>query len=656
MKLEKIFIFISTLSLCFFSCSDDDNVVNLQLSSVKVGAYNLDLNNSQNNLAAATTAPIVATFSLPLDISSAAGHVQLTRESSGEVVPLAFTFLETNTVLSALPANELIGGEMYKLTISSELRGAGGETFPGTSITFTTSAATLDIISFNLGGQDGLQGGQITDVSCDGIFEITFSKPLKPSTVIAENIFLSRDGAVVPATINLSDENRKVIVTTNERMPDLIRYQLSITNKVKGNNNENVQQTIKVFYTAPDPTPDFPTVSDDALLTLVQEQTFKYFWDFGHPVSGMARERNTSGDVITSGGSGFGIMAIIVGIERNFISRSEGVTRLQKIVSFLENADRFHGVWPHWLDGNTGDVVPFSSRDNGGDLVETSFLIQGLLTFRQYMQPADTIGNNLINRINDLWKTVEWDFYRKNNENVLYWHWSPNFNWEMNFPLYGYFEEQITYVLAAASPLHGIPKEVYNNGYGKNGEIIKNNTYYGYTLPLERPSPLFWVHYSYLGLDPHFTDDYANYWDQNVNATLINQAYCIDNPKNFVGYSDSFWGLTSSDSPNGYTAHSPANDLGVVSPTAALSSFPYTPTESMKALKFFYYTLGDRLWGEYGFYDAINLTEGWTANSYLAIDQGPIIVMIENHRTGLLWDLFMSAPEIQTAQTLLGFH
>ncbi|HZI26401.1 MAG TPA: glucoamylase family protein [Chryseolinea sp.] len=656
MKLEKIFIFIWTLSLCFFSCSDDDNVVNLQLSSVKVGAYNLDLNNSQNNLAAPTTAPIVATFSLPLDISSAAGHVQLTRESSGEVVPLVFTFLESNTVLSGLPAMELPGGERYKLTISSELRGAGGETFPGTSITFTTSAATLDIISFNLGGQDGLQSGQMTNVSCDGVFEITFSKPLKPSTVTAENIFLSRDGAVVPATINLSDENKKVTLTSNERMLDLVRYQLMITNKVKGNNNENVQQTIIVFYTAPDPTPDFPTVSDDALLTLVQEQTFKYFWDFGHPASGMARERNTSGDVITSGGTGFGIMAIIVGIERNFISRSEGVMRLQKIVSFLEKADRFHGVWPHWLDGNTGDVVPFSPRDNGGDLVETSFLIQGLLTFRQYMQPADTVGNNLINRINGLWETVEWDFYRKSNENVLYWHWSPNFNWEMNFPLYGYFEEQITYVLAAASPLHGVPEEVYHNGYGKNGAITKNNTYYGYTLPLESPSPLFWVHYSYLGFDPHFSDDYANYWDQNVNATLINQAYCIDNPKNFVGYSDSFWGLTSSDSPNGYAAHSPANDLGVVSPTAALSSFPYTPTESMKALKFFYYTLGDRLWGEYGFYDAINLTEGWTANSYLAIDQGPIIVMIENHRTGLLWDLFMSAPEVQAAQTLLGFR
>ena len=653
MKTAKILIFIG--SLFFFSCSDDD-VVNLDLSSVKIGTYNLDLNNFENNLAAPTTEPIIVSFSAPLDVASAAQHIQLATESSGDVVSLTVTFLDNNKTFSALPTGELMGGEKYKLTLSADLRGANGEVFPGTSISFATSAPTLDIISLSLGGQDGLQPGQITDVACEGIFEITFSKPLNPSTATTENIILSGSAGTVPATISLSDENKKITLSSSQRLRDLTRYQLLITNKVKGSNNENVQQTTKSFYTAVDPTPDFPPISDDALLTLVQQQTFKYFWDFGHPASGMARERNTSGDIVTSGGSGFGIMAIIVGIERNFISRTAGVERLQKIVSFLEKADRFHGVWPHWLDGATGGVVPFSARDNGGDLVETSFLIQGLLSFRQYLQPSDTIGNNLINRINNLWKTVEWDFYRKNNERVLYWHWSPDFGWEMNFPLYGYFEEQITYVLAAASQLHSIPKDVYQNGYGKNGAIKKNNTYYGYKLPLESPSPLFWVHYSYLGLDPHFSDEYENYWEQNVNATLINQAYCIDNPKKFVGYSDSFWGLTSSDNPNGYAAHSPANDIGVVTPTAALSSFPYTPAESMKALKFFYYTLGDRLWGNYGFYDAINVTQGWTADSYLAIDQGPIIVMIENHRTGLLWDLFMSAPEIQAAQTILGFY
>ncbi len=226
----------------------------------------------------------------------------------------------------------------------------------------------------------------------------------------------------------------------------------------------------------------------------------------------------------------------------------------------------------------------------------------------------------------------------------------------MNFALSGYFEEQITYFLAAASPTHGIPKIVYSNGYGKNGAIVSNGTYYGYTLPLESPAPLFWVQYSYLGLDPHFTDDYTNYWTQNVNATLINYSYCVANPQQYAGYSDRCWGLTASDNPNGYGAQSPGNDNGTITPTAALSSFPYSPAESMRALRFFYDILGDRLWGPYGFYDAFNVTSGWYANSYLAIDQGPIIVMIENHRSGLLWNLFMTAPEVQGAKTTLGFH
>jgi hypothetical protein len=307
------------------------------------------------------------------------------------------------------------------------------------------------------------------------------------------------------------------------------------------------------------------------------------------------------------------------------------------------------------VNGATGKVIPFSAKDNGGDLVETSFLVQGLLTFRQYLTQSDTVGNNLINRINKLYEEVEWDWYRKNGENVLYWHWSPNYNWDMNFALYGYFEEQITYVLAAASPTHSIPKEVYTNGYGRNGQIVTNNSYYGYDLPLGGLAPLFWVHYSYLGLDPHFSDDYADYWTQNVNASLINYSYCVENPKNYVGYSSDCWGLTASDNQNGYNAHSPSNDLGVVTPTASLSSFPYTPTESMQALKFFYYIIGDRLWGPYGFYDAFNITQGWTASSYLAIDQGPIIVMIENYRTGLLWNLFMSCPEITSAENKLNF-
>jgi hypothetical protein len=495
-----------------------------------------------------------------------------------------------------------------------------------------------------------------TNASLQPKIVISFSERIDHASA-EDFILLSSSNNTIPLEFSFSDNDSTVTVHPSAPLNHLAIYNFKISESLTSTSKKKFGSSMDIkIVTTIDPSDKFPRITDEALLTLTQQQTFKYFYDFAHPASGMARERNTSGNTITTGGSGFGIMALIVGMERNFITRQQGIQHMTKVVTFLEKADRFHGAWSHWIDGSTGKVIPFSTKDNGGDLVETSFLVQGLLTFRQYLHPADTVGNNLINRITTLWQGVEWDWYRKNNENVLYWHWSPTFNWDMNFPLYGYFEEQITYLLAAASPTHSIPKIVYSNGYGKNGAIVKNNTFYGIKLPLESPAPLFWVQYSYLGLNPHFSDDYANYWEQNVNATLINHAYCVANPKNYAGYSDECWGLTASDNQNGYNAHSPGNDLGVITPTAALSSFPYTPTESMKALKFCYYKLGDRLWGQYGFYDAFNLTEGWTANSYLAIDQGPIVVMIENYRTGLLWNLFMSAPEVQNGATKLSFH
>lgn len=524
----------------------------------------------------------------------------------------------------------------------------------------------LSITSFKIDGVEKLGAGQIRDISRTPSFEILFSAPLDPDFITLEFIDLS--GSEV-FSYTLSNNDKTLTVTATQPLKHLFKYLFWISQELKGKGGESMtNQFSQYFHTVLDPAPKLPLLPNDEdndtdntndLLSVVQKQTFKYFYDFAHPASGMARERNSSGNTVTSGGSGFGIMALIVGMERGFITRAEGLTHMDKILDFLETADRFHGAWPHWMNGNTGDVIPFSANDNGGDLVETSFLVQGLLTFRQYLNTGVPEENTLINRINVLWHGVEWDWYRRCEptcQNVLYWHWSPDKNWTMNFALYGYYEEQITYFLAAASPTHSIPKIVYSNGYGKNGAIVKNNTYEGIVLPLESPAPLFWVQYSYLGLDPHFTDDYANYWTQNVNASLINQKYCIRNPKNFVGYSDACWGLTSSDNQNGYSGHSPNNDLGVIAPTAALSSFPYTPTESMKALKFFYYTMGDRLFGAYGFYDAFNPTENWYASSYLAIDQGPIIVMIENYRTGLLWDLFMSAPEVQVAKDKLDFN
>ncbi|KYG76026.1 beta-glucosidase [Roseivirga spongicola] len=408
---------------------------------------------------------------------------------------------------------------------------------------------------------------------------------------------------------------------------------------------------------------------EDSLLNLVQYQTFQYFWEGAEPNSGMARERyhmddiypSHDKDIITSGGSGFGLMAIIVGIERGFITREQGVERFERITDFLENADTFHGVFPHWWDGKTGKAKAFSQKDDGGDLVESSFLAAGLLTVRQYLDKNIDREAKLADRMDAIWKNIEFDWHTR-GENVLYWHWSPNYGWEMNFDVRGYNECLIMYVLAAASPDHSIDPAVYHEGWAMNGEIANDTVFYGLETELNHyetndspVGPLFWAHYSYLGLNPKgLKDQYADYWKLNQNHAMIHYKYAVDNPNEFEGYGPNLWGFTSSYSMRGYAGHRPDRDLGVISPTAALSSFPYTPEESMAMLKHLYTDL-DTLVGEFGPYDAFSLQEDWHLPRYLAIDQGPIPVMIENYRSGLIWELFMSAPEIKVGLDKLGF-
>lgn len=402
----------------------------------------------------------------------------------------------------------------------------------------------------------------------------------------------------------------------------------------------------------------FPRIPDEELLTLVQQQTFRYFWDFGHPVSGMARERSTSNDVVTTGGTGFGIMAMVVAAERNFITHREALERIQQIVGFLDTkCTTYHGAFAHWINGATGATQPFSQYDNGADLVETALLFQGLLTARQYFASADVAERQLREDITRLWEAVEWDWFCKNKEKVLYWHWSPEHEWHINLKINGWNESLIVYALAASSPTYPIDKEVYETGWTRNGAFVNGKNFYGYPLPLgpDNGGPLFLSQYSFLGIDPKaIKDQYTDYWTQNRNHSLINYSYCVANPKNYAGYGRDCWGLTASDGDKGYSAHSPSNDKGVIAPTAALSAMPYTPEESMRALHFFYYKLGDKLWKEQGFADAFNLGAQWYDNQHIAIDQGPIILMIENHRTGLLWSLFMADTEIQTGLRKLG--
>jgi hypothetical protein len=411
-------------------------------------------------------------------------------------------------------------------------------------------------------------------------------------------------------------------------------------------------------------------LTDDQLLTEVQKQTYKYFYEGAEPISGLARERYHSDniypdndkDIIATGASGFGMMGTLVAIERQFITKEQGFQHLKRGLDFLEKAERFHGAWPHWMYPD-GKAKPFGKNDDAGDLVETSFLAQALICIRQYYVNGNAAEQALAKQADDLWKGIEWNFYRKNGENVLYWHWSPTVEWKMNFAITGYNECLITYIMAASSPTHGVPAEVYHQGWAKNGAINTNISMFGHPIKLkhnvvgESIGPLFWAHYSYLGLNPKgLKDKYADYWQENRNQTLINYDYAIANPKGYEGYGKNSWGLTASYSVKGYAAHMPNEDLGVISPTAALSSYPYTPKESLQMIRHLYENKKDKMWGEFGFYDAYSETNNWYPKRYLGIDQGPIVVMIENGRTGLIWNLFMSAPEIQQGLTKLGFY
>lgn len=484
--------------------------------------------------------------------------------------------------------------------------------------------------------------------------KIHFSNPVDSTKFRKSSVFFSGNTDTLYKTRFVKDRTLEITPDSSLRPLSVYRFVFDAGPNLGGSLSRAFSF---IFYTSIDSTPKFPSISDDSLLTLVQKQTTGYFWDYAHPVSGLARERFGSGDIVTTGGSGFGMMALITAVERRFITRQQALSHFTRQVNFLLKSDRFHGAFPHWLNGATGKVYPFSQKDNGGDIVETAFLMQGLLTVRQYFRNGPHEEQMLCDSINKLWAGVEWDWYR-NNQNRLFWHWSPVFQWQMNMPVTGWNEALIVYILAAASPAHSIPPAVYDEGWARNGGIRNGKTFYNSRLPLgeDYGGPLFFAHYSFLGLDPRkLSDKYAGYWEQNTAHALINYNYCVQNPSGMRGYSQAVWGLSASDIPGGYSASSPRNDAGVIAPTAAISSIPYTPVESLRALKFFYYVLGDRLWGEYGFRDAFSLEKLWFDDSWLAIDEGPIVVMIENFRSGLLWNLFMSSEEIRNGLVKLQF-
>ena len=417
--------------------------------------------------------------------------------------------------------------------------------------------------------------------------------------------------------------------------------------------------------------------TDDELMTMVQEASFRYYWEAGHPAAGLAPEV-LPGDtnLLALGGSGFGVMALLAGAERGFKTREAVAERVLKIVRFLARADRFHGVWPHFLNGDTGKVIPFFGKyDNGGDLVETAFMIQGLLAARQYFDRDTAAEREIRDTVTRLWREVEWSWYRQTpDSDVLYWHWSPDYGFYINHPLIGWNETMIIYLLAIASPTHPVPAEMYYTGWAGTSDrhvryreswsrttvgnrYANGNTFYGIKLDVGvgNGSDLFFTHFSFMGFDPRgIRDRYTNYFDNNRAIALISHAYSIENPRGFLGYGDDTWGL-SAGIYSGGGRPLPRDDNGTINVMASLASMPYTPEESLAALKHYYRDLGAKVWGIYGFHDGFNETQNWFDEVYMALNQAPTTVMIENHRTGLIWDLFMANPEIQPALDAIGF-
>jgi hypothetical protein len=490
-------------------------------------------------------------------------------------------------------------------------------------------------------------------------------QPSDASDLLSYRIYRSNDGqAFLPIGTQLGTRTR-YLDFTDARDHD-VYYRITALD-VAG--NESAPSTVVHGRTR--------ELNDDELQSMVQEACFRYYWDAGHPNAGLAPEV-LPGDpnLLAMGGSGFGVMALVVGAERNFAPREAVAARVLKIARFLAKADRFHGVWPHFINGDTGKTIPFFGKyDNGGDLVETAFMIQGLLTARQYFNRGTADEREIRDIVTRLWREVEWDWYRKTpDSDVLYWHWSPDAAFHISHPLIGWNESMIIYLLAIASPTHPVPAEMYHTGWAgtsprhinyrrgwsrtKVGDhFVNGNTFYGQKLEVGEGtgSDLFFVHFSFMGFDPRgLRDRYTNYFKNNQAITRINYAYCVDNPRKFVGYGEDCWGLSVGINAGGGKPY-PRDDNGTISVMASLASTPYTPVESLRALKHFYRDLGPKVFGVYGFHDGFNQTQNWFEEAYMALNQAPITVMIENQRTGLIWKNFMANPEIKPALDAIGF-
>ncbi|NCB67653.1 MAG: hypothetical protein EOM47_02245 [Bacteroidia bacterium] len=446
----------------------------------------------------------------------------------------------------------------------------------------------------------------------------------------------------------------------------IINIRTNLKSPIKGLGSSILILVVFMFFSCKDPVvPTITVVKNDetyspskvrAVMDEWQRKNFNFFFNGASP-TGMALEGNDRGDVVTTGGSGFGVMALIVGTERGWITREQSTTHMQKIVRFLGKAERYKGAWSHWYNPD-GTAHAFGDQVKTGDIIETAFMMAGLLAAGEYYTNTTAVEKEIRDSVASFWKTINWRFFA-GTDNALNWLYYSQEN-RLTMHIKGWNEGLISYILALGAPEPmNISADVYNNGWLSGGGILnRTGKFYGYDLPLGENygGPMFFAHYSFLGLNPNLMEDnYANYWLQNVGHTMINRHYCVyEAPKSFK-YSERDWGLTAcygGRPPWEYSARSPLNDDGVLAPTAALGSYPYTPFYSTQVLM--HLAENSLAHGTYGFVDAYSPETSTSEKKHLAIDQGPIVVMMENYRSGLIWNLLMKNPDIQKGLVLAG--
>jgi hypothetical protein len=405
-----------------------------------------------------------------------------------------------------------------------------------------------------------------------------------------------------------------------------------------------------------------PTLTTEALLDSLQRTSFEYFWEQANPVNGLIRDRSQTGSPCSIAAQGFGISAICIAIDHGWVTREAGRARIRLGMQTLWNGPQsdasfgvngYKGLFYHFLDINSG-MRTWSCELS---TIDTALLMAGILDAREYFDTADAGDVELRALADSLYQRVDWDFMRSGG-GAIKMGWKPGTGFNGYGYWIGYNEAMILYVLALGSPTHPVPATAW--GFWTTG--YQWQTQYGQTYVIF--PPLFGHQYSHCWIDyRHIWDSYMQargitYFENSRRATLAQQAYCIANPGGWVGYGATTWGLTASDDPDGYTAHGapPAlNDDGTITPTAPASSLPFAPEIVIPTLQNLYDTYGAMIWGQYGFKDAFNYSRFWFGPDYIGIDEGPIVIMIENYLNGAVWRRCGTSPYIVTGLARAGF-